>query len=405
MCAAVVFLSWYVNYQRVHATSNNFALIRGQSLFHLVQTVRAWNAGHGGVYVPETDTTPSNPYLNVPDRDVSDSLGRQLTKVNPAYMTRQISDLLKGSGVESSLISLKPINPVNRPDDWERKALEQFEVGQLDELLEVVEGHYRYIAPLYIKDSCLQCHGALGYQLGDVRGGLSFKFPVSHSTQLIEKQIHGATQFHLLVFLVLLGLAIALFLSVWLLKNQLQVSQERRQLLEQEVKVDGLTGMLNHNAIVSTLDNELKRAQRAQHKLSVMMIDLDFFKRVNDTYGHQAGDEVLRSVADCISVHLREIDALGRYGGEEFMAVLPDAKLKNAVKVAERIRREIEECDFAIASTGDRESLSVTASFGVAELQLAGCETAEAIIAIADRALYFAKENGRNRVATQADVM
>jgi hypothetical protein len=277
--AAVVFLSWYVNYKSIHASSQHYAQIRGQSLFHLVQMIRKWNAGHGGVYVPVTDGTPSNPYLDVPDRDITDSLGRDLTKVNPAYMTRQLSELLKGSGVEARLTSLKPLNPVNQPDEWERKALNKFENGSAEELLEVEGDNYRYMAPLYITEECLQCHAVWGYKLGDVRGGLAFSFPVSHTERLIGAQVRTATHNHLIMFFVLLVMSVSLYLSIDFFRGQLRASQERREALEAEVKEDGLTGVLNHKAVVSGLDGELKRAIRSQHKLSVLMIDLDFFKK------------------------------------------------------------------------------------------------------------------------------
>jgi diguanylate cyclase (GGDEF)-like protein len=165
--------------------------------------------------------------------------------------------------------------------------------------------------------------------------------------------------------------------------------------LRRQASHDGLTGLLNRNTVLAKLHEEIARQQRESRPLSLLMIDLDRFKSINDTYGHQAGDAVLRQSAARMTAAARRYDAIGRYGGEEFLVVLPGCDLAAAVSQAERLRE-------AIASTPmvlpERE-LAVTCSIGVACSSGLG---AEALIRHADQALYEAKANGRNRVEVQS---
>ncbi|BCS98689.1 hypothetical protein DSLASN_43210 [Desulfoluna limicola] len=149
-----------------------------QAMFAEVVTTRSWNASHGGVYVPVTPQIRPNPYLNVTDRDVTTLSGMQLTKINPAYMTRQIGEIAAARHqVWFHLTSDNPIRPENVPDDWEARALKGFvEKGaDFSEFISTEEcsGHFRYMAPLWVEESCLTCHGDQGYKKGDLRGGIS----------------------------------------------------------------------------------------------------------------------------------------------------------------------------------------------------------------------------------------
>ena len=148
-----------------------------RNLFRMVVLTRAWNAGHGGVYVPVSDRVQPNPYLKHPRRDLTTDDGQRLTMINPAFMTRQISELAqKKGGTVFHITSLKPIRPGNAPDAWERRALTAFEAGQ-QEMIEVVRTDgaalLRYMAPLKVDPPCMACHAMQGYQVGDIRGGIS----------------------------------------------------------------------------------------------------------------------------------------------------------------------------------------------------------------------------------------
>jgi two-component system cell cycle response regulator len=163
---------------------------------------------------------------------------------------------------------------------------------------------------------------------------------------------------------------------------------------------DSLTGVYNRRYIDRRLLEEIARARRQAYRISVMYIDIDHFKKVNDNVGHQGGDEVLREVAGRIKAELRLSDALARFGGEEFVVLLIDANIDSATMVAQRIRASIADAPFVLSGG---EQLAVSVSIGVATLDdferdhaIEG--VAQTLVAHADTALYQAKENGRNRV-------
>jgi diguanylate cyclase (GGDEF)-like protein len=165
---------------------------------------------------------------------------------------------------------------------------------------------------------------------------------------------------------------------------------------------DPLTGIHNRRYVERRLLEEIGRSRRHRLGLSCMYIDVDHFKQINDRVGHQSGDEVLRGVAERIKAELRLSDALGRFGGEEFVVLLGDADAADALNVAERIRQSIAEQPLPL---NNGEALDVTVSVGIASLRPADhAETVEAtardFLTRADRALYRAKEGGRNRVMT-----
>jgi diguanylate cyclase (GGDEF)-like protein len=159
---------------------------------------------------------------------------------------------------------------------------------------------------------------------------------------------------------------------------------------------DGLTGAFNKNYLLDSLAQEIARSQRCNRPLSVLLMDIDYFKKVNDTYGHLVGDEVLREFSTRISSAKREDDLLCRYGGEEFVLILGETNLEDAVAIAEKCNQFVGSHVFT-TSAGD---ISVTVSLGVAQLPSI-CETIDAAAALLERAdvqLYRAKESGRNRV-------
>jgi diguanylate cyclase (GGDEF)-like protein len=167
-----------------------------------------------------------------------------------------------------------------------------------------------------------------------------------------------------------------------------------REVLRRQSTVDELTGLYNRRYFDETLRRELFRAERKRAALAVVMIDLDHFKRMNDTYGHEAGDVVLRAVGACLRDSVRRSDVACRYGGEELVLVLPECDGAAAARCAESIRAAIA----ALTLRHDDELLpQATASFGVAVWPAHG-DDAPTLLAAADRALYTAKHAGRNRV-------
>jgi len=173
---------------------------------------------------------------------------------------------------------------------------------------------------------------------------------------------------------------------------------EAREALREQATRDGLTGLWNRTAIFDILQNELARSRRSGEPLIVLMADLDGFKPVNDRFGHQAGDAVLRQVATRMRAAVRRYDSVGRYGGEEFLIVLPSCELVGGLAMAERIRRAIgAECFRA----GDVE-IRLTCSLGAACASPPAIPPADDLVREADAALYRAKHQGRDRVEAPA---
>ncbi len=209
---------------------------------------RQWNAHHGGVYVPITDTLRPNPYLDVPHRDVETLSGQKLTLVNPAYMTRQVHEFdASNNEITAHITSLKPINPVNGPDKWERRALEAFEQGEVEVASpEELEGRpvVRLMRPLATKTSCLKCHQKQGYAEGDIRGGISVAVPIEPIMAARESEFAAALFGYSTVWgLGILGLSMAwkaLSRSVDLLEQTNSQLSRQRQIAEEAANVRSL---------------------------------------------------------------------------------------------------------------------------------------------------------------------
>lgn len=175
------------------------------------------------------------------------------------------------------------------------------------------------------------------------------------------------------------------------LQDDLKRSNE---LLLELSNTDHLTGLFNRRYLMECLDKEVQRSLRKGGSLSLLLLDIDHFKQVNDTYGHLQGDVVLQKVALHLQKELRSYDTAARYGGEEFVSVLPDATLSEAAFVAERVRASVQDIRFS----GALAPLKLTVSLGVATFPVADVTTVDGFIKLADDALYRAKANGRNRV-------
>jgi len=230
---------------------------------------------------------------------------------------------------------------------------------------------------------------------------------ISHEPPRREKRIFTEIFYLLYPLLVLfmslriarerLGMAaVVVFLSFVCSSARLLVTQTRlvrlKDALRREASRDGLTSLLNRKAILEILDRELLRAERDQQPVGVIMIDVDHFKAINDSRGHAAGDAALRIIASGIASMVRPYDAVGRYGGEEFLIVAPGCRLAEAVELAERVRGHVAGCSIMVG--GSRVSVSL--SLGVATGKAAA--DCEKVLHAADAAMYQAKNAGRNRV-------
>jgi diguanylate cyclase (GGDEF)-like protein len=170
--------------------------------------------------------------------------------------------------------------------------------------------------------------------------------------------------------------------------------REAYKRIEELAELDDLTGSFNRRCIMRMLDDRVTHAQRNKLPCSIALIDLDWFKRINDVYGHPTGDEVLRTFAITVFANIRNIDRFGRYGGEEFLLILPDTHGERASRILDRLRTIIADLDWSAFSPG----LRVTISAGIATLR--PDETPDSFLARADSALYTAKARGRDRIAS-----
>jgi signal transduction histidine kinase len=236
LCALVTTASYTWHIYELERHANTMATLRGRLVFEMIETTRLWAARHGGVYAPVTEATAPNAWLDIPEKNITTPSGRPLTKINPAYMTRQLGELIaQERDMRIHLTSLKPINPGNEPDPWERKMLEGFELKRSEQVSIVGSGDtasFRYMAPLEVKAPCMACHKKQGYQLGDVRGGISVTFPASYIYNIIDEQKRGFAIIHLAVF----GLFSALIWGSLMIirRNLLMLEATRSELLENE---------------------------------------------------------------------------------------------------------------------------------------------------------------------------
>ena len=200
----------------------------------------------------------------------------------------------------------------------------------------------------------------------------------------------------MLVFV--LGFGRGMFIGIFsnsmrdsLYQSGLKLKEAYRR-IEELAELDELTGSFNRRCIMRLLEEQIVHAGRTSEPCSIALIDLDWFKRINDAFGHPTGDEVLRTFAITVFANIRPVDRFGRYGGEEFLLVLPDTDEQSAARILERLRAIIVELDWSAFSP----SMRVTISAGVATLRVN--ETSDSLLARADSALYDGKARGRNRI-------
>lgn len=189
------------------------------------------------------------------------------------------------------------------------------------------------------------------------------------------------------------GLAIGLAITITDITNYVETMEK----LDYLASRDELTGLYNRRQFFKCGAYELERAKRYRHALSLIILDVDFYKSINDEYGHIAGDETLKAISGICTQSLRSVDIIGRYGGEEFLIFLPETGLKEALQTAERIRSNIELAEISYQN----EIIKVTASFGVTGLDHVNDETIDSFLKNADKALYRSKSGGRNRVMSE----
>ena len=300
--------AWNIYQSNKH--SYEMALIEARNSLKKDIVYRRWNAMQGVVYVPASKDTPPNPYLTVPERDVVTKNGKNLTMVNPAYMTRQVHELMqKESGVLGHITSLNPIRPENKPDAWETNALQAFALGKTEvNSVEEINGrtYMRYMAHLTTEKSCLKCHAVQGYREGDIRGGISISVPMDAFKAILSKDIMWRALAHgLLLFIGWGALAMG---SHRIMRGENERKQIEEALLSSEEKyrtifenaVDGMFQVAPEGYFIS-----MNRALAAIH-------------------GYDSPEEMIRSVTNIAKQlyinhedRIRYIDILAKEGKTE----------------------------------------------------------------------------------------
>jgi diguanylate cyclase (GGDEF)-like protein len=226
--------------------------------------------------------------------------------------------------------------------------------------------------------------------MGQVRGGISVTFDVKDIKKIQD------TYTYIFIAFGFFSISILLCIGFYFTRRLIRQVAKARQQIETMAITDELTGIFNRRHLLVRFNQEFERAQRLKKDLGCLMIDIDHFKDINDSYGHLVGDRILKETACLIMSSIRTYDITGRYGGEEFLVVLPDTNVEHALNLAERIRRTIAETLHTRAGITIKDP--VTVSIGMASAS-AEDSSANDLLLRADNSLYKAKGEGRNRVS------
>jgi hypothetical protein len=237
-------LSWSIS-SEIRQTKEQTAH-QTRTFFQEFCLTRVWNAAHGGIYVVVDEKTPPNPYLDDPLRDITSEEGLKLTKINPSYMTRQISQIAEERGnFRFHITSLNPIRPENIADSWEIKALKSFQSGarELFEMVTADTGNreFRYMGSLQIEDACLRCHGKYGVKVGDNYGGISVTMPAEPTLASQNRHISfQAGTYFIIWFIGMLGLWFSFSRIDRKDKDQEIIIHKLKETLDEVKKLSGL---------------------------------------------------------------------------------------------------------------------------------------------------------------------
>jgi len=360
---------------------------------------------HAALAIRDYTTELVKPHLDVTLNE------KFLPQTVPAYAATETLRRLQTRfpGYEYKEAVLNPTNPNDRANEWEERVIKDFREGRADPRKEVTgevgEGMHRalYVArPITIKQTqCMACHSTpqaaptTMLQVYGDKNGFGWSMNETVGIQVVQVPMYfpleKALQTFYTVMAALLGSFVLLFVALNLSLSSLVIEPMARlnRKLEDLATKDFLTDLVNRRRFFERLEAEMAETRINKSSLSVVMFDIDFFKRINDTYGHDSGDIVLKSTALRVRELLRSSDCAARFGGEEFIILLKETPEGAAMAMAEAVRARIATVPFDAVG-------HVSASFGVAIWN--HVEDAHALIKRADTALYVAKSSGRNCV-------
>jgi len=381
-------------YRHVDHLIQDQLLHESRAFFQEILQTRHWIINQQGVFVKMLPGMHPDPFLGQISNlknTITDQDGQRYVLQDHAVITREISRLAqRDQDFIINITSRNPLNPENKPDEFETAALDNFEKGAPEFYrLEKTSTWttFRYMAPLVTKQECLPCHGSQGYKIGDIRGGISIAIPAN----VVMQEVTDTRLYTSIAAIAVLALLLSaiIYISQHFVKD---LKKSERKLVELAT-TDSLTGILNRGEGMRRFQQEMSRSLRKQQPLSIIIIDIDHFKTVNDNYGHQVGDHVIQTIVTNLSATLRNYDIFCRYGGEEFLVILPNTETAKALETAERLRQQIADI---LVETDTGKTIKLTISLGASSLQPG--DSLDSLIYRADNALYIAKEEGRNQV-------
>ena len=408
--------SYYLNNKGIVSAAQTAMSMRGDIGNNTAQAIIKWSTGHDRIYIPQTKDNQPNPYIDHAEKNIVTPTGTKLTLITPGRLLQQVTQYLNDKTVKYGVISLQAMNPSTKPTAWQASILRQFlQDPSSKSFTTTQDNRFHYITPILAEKNCISCHHKLDLKVGDLMGAVTFSYDLTNiNTQKgnLQQQniLSHLLAFSLLMLVSLLALRYARRLIVNIeteKKQREQIISDKTAVLREEIKQhkiaraelqrlathDPLTGIRNRRHFLDCLDAEIQRFQRYSNDFSLLMLDLDHFKKINDRYGHDCGDTVLIKFAKEIKQLLRKSDVFVRYGGEEFAIIATSTRIDSAKRFADKLTRQVA----AMSIDYNEHAVGITVSIGVAAPSLLPQPSPELLIATADKALYQAKNSGRNQ--------
>ncbi|PHR70409.1 MAG: hypothetical protein COA66_12580 [Arcobacter sp.] len=414
----VSLMFYYINYSKLSYITMSKEMLFQEALsnFKSMTYTRQWNSDHKSVYVIQHDNIKPNPYLE--DNILYTKENKVLIKINPAWMTRQISELANKHGdYFFRITSLRPLNPDNNPDGFEKRALLYLKDKKSEKYYtEIAKDKYNFLGSLKVKSSCISCHEEQEYKLNDVIGGLRVSIPIQSYLENVDEIKNKSNILYGITILIAFIIGFITFYFLKIINKRQEIIQKLNQNLESKVKertkkleltskklkasnaklikistIDYLTKISNRRYFFELGDKLFKLSKRHNTYFCIIAIDIDFFKKVNDHYGHNIGDEVLKFISFTIQNTIRDTDVFARIGGEEFAIILKDTNINGAKELAEKIRFNIDLHPYITSTL----KIHCTISLGIVSMNKED-KSLSTLLDKADVALYQAKEAGRN---------
>jgi len=362
--------------------SRSIASRQAVGILGKMEDLARWNLAYEKVFAVMGSETPAE--LLIPPGEVETSDGRKLSRVHFPTMISKIGGMGKhGQSVSISISSLKALDPAHEPDPWERTSLLDLELGAPERsgFIRDEHGHtfFRYMKPIVVEDHCLACHQDQGYQAGHIMAGITASVPAD---ELVVRARTHSFQVGTVIFLLwLAGIGLAVVLERHRARDQLRIRE-----LDEMTLVDPLTGLNNRRGFLTLARQQIRYAERNNLKASLLFMDLDGFKEINDTYGHEDGDAALVRFSNVLLSTFRTSDIVSRFGGDEFVVLALDAPPDTNNTIINRVKENIERDN---GRSGKPYRLSV--SLGTAPFDPKDPHTLEHLILEADGKMYTDK--------------